>query len=186
MKGHLRYLTTESDIAKLGECAPSFRPVIAATMSAIEWQLKAKSRNGIVPRIFEAWRSKARQMEHYAKGRIKTPLGWVIDPMRRTPIVTNLLPEDAPHCVSTKDGTAAALAIDVWLLDDLTGELLADRHPAWALVPAAAYLACGLTVASGAFWNVPRDWSHLEVRDWERQALVQQSGMVRLLREVAV
>lgn len=184
MNGHLRHLTEDSTKARIAECAPTFRPMVIATLSAIEWQTKAKSRNGFVARVFEAWRSTARQMEHFAKGRIKTPLGWIVTD--KSSVVTNLKPENAPHCTVTKDDGRGALAVDIWLLDDMTGKLLGNTHPAWSLIPAAAYLACGIAVESGAFWNQPRDWGHLQARDWEKLCLVQHSGMPRMLREVAV
>lgn len=159
-RGHLRYLTRESDGEKVARCAPIFRPIVEGAITAIEWMLRAHGMNGVIHRVFETDRSPEKQLAAYAKGRMRTPLGWVVT--SPASIVTNALLKDAPHCVRYADGRPAAMAADIWMLDSDTGELIADEHPAWALVPAAAFLAGGTAVVCGAFFTRPRDWPHFE------------------------
>jgi peptidoglycan L-alanyl-D-glutamate endopeptidase CwlK len=54
------------------------------------------SARGITVALTSGWRSPMEQIALYAKGRARTPTGWVVTDQRV--IVTNALPDKAPHC----------------------------------------------------------------------------------------
>lgn len=164
MSGHLDRLTRRTDSAKVAECAPVFAPIVSAMITCIDWMMRAKGRNGVEVRINEAGRSPERQLERFRQGRVLKNGVWIIaDPAQ---VVTNAAPEDAPHCVLDENKAPASMAVDLWLLDSDTGELLHDKHAGWAMVPAAAYLCGGPLIRVGAHFNRPRDWPHVEVAGW--------------------
>lgn len=123
-------------------------------------------------RLGSTWRDPETQWALYTRGREQLANGqWrrVRDRNGKfKPIVTNATPEQSAHChVVGEPRVAASLAFHIDLLEG--GHYLRDAHPAWALVPAAAYLVTGELLSSGAFFaSIPGgDWAHLEVRGWK-------------------
>jgi hypothetical protein len=89
------------------------------------------ARVGILLFVVFVWRSPAEQWRLYQQGRVlnrETEEWEPIDPVKRTGIVTNARPWEAPHCVTTLDGQPAAVAADFVPMDKKTGKLLWDAQ----------------------------------------------------------
>lgn len=91
-----------------------------------EFHVRA-ARAGILLFVVFVWRSPAQQWALYQQGRVlnrETEEWEPVDPVKRTGIVTDARPWEAPHCVMTLDGQPAAMATDFVPVDQQTGQLL--------------------------------------------------------------
>lgn len=169
-------LTAATDKAKMQEVAPAFRPIVAGILIQGQGLLDSKDPGKYTLRIATSWRSPDTQAALYAKGREydRATNRWRI--VGRT--VTNARPHESAHCVSTGSGQGAALAVDLWVILNRSieyngksvgkGALLPDAHPAWSVIPCAAYVVAGDRCAIGAAFASIRggDWPHVEVAGW--------------------
>jgi len=131
------------------------RPLISGVLAKANELLKQRQDNLRVV-VHDTHRSWEQQAANYAKG-------------RTTPgkIVTNAKPQESAHCILTQGGLPASMAADLWVLTP-DGKLVRDAHPAWAVIPFAAYLVAGDRLAMGAAFSSIRggDWPHLEWNGW--------------------
>lgn len=112
----------------------------------------------------DTFRSPARQMELYKRGRRRSKNRWI----KVGPVVTNATPDDTAHCV-TQDGLPAACAWHIVLQDPETKHWLQDGDTRWAApVHALNVLGYGDLIRAGCFFkSIPGgDWAHFEAADW--------------------
>lgn len=128
---------------RLGELFPTFAVRVVAVISELESA-------GLRPRIQDAWRSEADQLEAFNSGHSKLMYGF--------------------HNVTGPNGEKQALAVD--LLDDDSPFAPSSRY---VLMLAAAAANMGLT--SGARWGLPKALADaidaaISSSDWEAQVKV--------------
>lgn len=128
-------------------------------LSGLLPELAAKARihlarcdgKGIGVAVTSGWRTPTEQLALYAKGRARTPDGWVV--LRPHEIVTFATPEHAPHCKGA--------AYDI--------VPIVDEMPAWHrldLFQAVADLSLGLGLVWGGHWDRIKDLPHYELPGW--------------------
>ena len=114
--------------------------------------------------LWETWRSYKKQMKRFSRGRELVDGRWVVTNARR--VVTWAMPDQSAHCCKDGRGKPAAQAFDLVICT--RSAWLPDGHPAWGIIPTAAYLAAGDMLESGAmFKSIPGgDWPHIQRRNW--------------------
>jgi hypothetical protein len=164
-----------SDRARLDELYPPLRDIAIATFERAQKMLDEREPDRWRVAVFEAHRTPARQMELYKRGRVREGGTW----RKVGKTVTNALPHQTPHCVTTVEGDPCALALDLGIVDRVSGTWCPDGHPAWATIPAAAYLAGGDRVDLGAMFSsiAGGDWPHIEWAEWRK--LVKGGVLIR-------
>ena len=148
---------------------PKFKGLAKAVLSHVAHLCELSGCSWYIAR---SWSSPERQQELYEKGRVNKGGIWVPKYISRKGIVTNAQSWETPHCVTIGENPASC-AIDIALVQTLPSGArawLSDDDLRWGILGTAAALAGHEQLTWGGMWTSLRDFSHLELKDWEKYA----------------